>query len=387
MPESRANLHHPRAWAVRLIIATMAVLVALTATVGMSTAVAGTNLSKIIATTRRNQIAYEDAMREADRKLGGLWRERVVTKKKIKKGTKKLAQVRARRAELSASAKGAKRLLHLALTVERTPDSMGLVSIPAPPPSVLTPEQDVPPTALASGLAVAERLATEGMPVPAVVPAPTRKLRASAAEIAGLRRDLRKQNRSLRKAKAKARRVARHRNERVRHISRIKRQRQTLKVQREAAERALGSYIKSMTRLSKLRAAKHMKVRPGQRGARFIRPSNGAISQGYHSGHDGIDIVRYRGAPIRASAAGVVSYVGWNPWDEGKRAFVVVIGHSTGYETIYGHLRPIRKVRIGQKVKRGQKIGLMGNTGHSTGPHVHWEVLRNWHTINPASVL
>jgi murein DD-endopeptidase MepM/ murein hydrolase activator NlpD len=96
-----------------------------------------------------------------------------------------------------------------------------------------------------------------------------------------------------------------------------------------------------------------------------------------------VDIATRAGTSVRASADGYVAYVGWNPWDAKRRAFVVIIGHARGIETIYGHLRPVRKVRAGQRVRRGQAIGVVGLTGHTTGPHVHWEVSRDFQTMDP----
>jgi murein DD-endopeptidase MepM/ murein hydrolase activator NlpD len=86
---------------------------------------------------------------------------------------------------------------------------------------------------------------------------------------------------------------------------------------------------------------------------------------------------------VRASAAGYVAYVGWNPWDRGRRAFVVIIAHRRGYESIYAHLKPQRNVRAGQRVRRGQVIGVVGLTGHTSGAHVHWEVSRHFRTSDP----
>ena len=94
-----------------------------------------------------------------------------------------------------------------------------------------------------------------------------------------------------------------------------------------------------------------------------------------------------RGTPIRAMGPGVIAYVGWNPWDSRPRAFIVVIAHQGGYETKYGHLLPRRGVVHGELVRRGEVIGYMGNTGHSTGVHLHLEVSRGFHTMNPYSVL
>jgi len=154
--------------------------------------------------------------------------------------------------------------------------------------------------------------------------------------------------------------------------------------QREGSEAVLGGYIRSMSTLAHKRVDKKTKLK---NMSGFAWPVRARISQGYHRGHDGIDLVASRGASIRAMAIGIVAYVGWNPWDDGRRAFVVVIAHPGGYETVYGHLLPIRRVTVGRLVKKDQLIGHMGNTGHSTGVHLHIEVRRGFSTINPLSVL
>ena len=64
-------------------------------------------------------------------------------------------------------------------------------------------------------------------------------------------------------------------------------------------------------------------------------------------------------------------------------AYIVIIGHRGGYQTVYGHLLPVRKVRAGKVVRRGKVIGLMGSTGNSTGPHLHWEVRRGATALDP----
>ena len=60
----------------------------------------------------------------------------------------------------------------------------------------------------------------------------------------------------------------------------------------------------------------------------------------------------------------------------------MVINHGFGYQTLYGHMSRI-KVKIGQHVKRGELIGWVGSTGRSTGPHVHYEVIKNGEKVNP----
>jgi murein DD-endopeptidase MepM/ murein hydrolase activator NlpD len=160
---------------------------------------------------------------------------------------------------------------------------------------------------------------------------------------------------------------------------------------REGAESRLAEQIGLMLALSKDRAMAQGSVHAPRR---FARPARGTISQGYgcqRDGrndrcahfHDGVDIATRRGTRVRASADGYVAYVGWNPWDRGRRAFVVIIGHASGMETVYGHLAPVRKVRAGQAVGRGHVIGIVGLTGRTTGAHVHWEVSRDFRTIDP----
>jgi murein DD-endopeptidase MepM/ murein hydrolase activator NlpD len=167
---------------------------------------------------------------------------------------------------------------------------------------------------------------------------------------------------------------------------------------RGGTEAALGYHIKAMTRLAQRRAVRKSMVRAARSG--FAWPAHGRVTQPYGCTgfplepprgscahfHDGIDIAAYQGAPIRAAATGVVAYVGWNPWDRGRRAFMVVIGHAGGFETLYGHLLPLRPVPAGRLVRKGEIIGYMGSTGHSTGPHVHWEVSRGFVTMDPLGV-
>jgi murein DD-endopeptidase MepM/ murein hydrolase activator NlpD len=164
---------------------------------------------------------------------------------------------------------------------------------------------------------------------------------------------------------------------------------------REGAESRLASQIGLMLALSKDRAAAHASA-DLRRG--FARPARGTISQGYgcqprHPAkrsqercgrfHDGIDIATRRGTTVRASADGYVAYVGWNPWDRGRRAFVVIIGHARGLETVYAHLAPVHRVKAGQPVERGQAIGVVGLTGRTSGAHVHWEVSRDFRSMDP----
>ena len=98
--------------------------------------------------------------------------------------------------------------------------------------------------------------------------------------------------------------------------------------------------------------------------------------------HQGIDISNGIGTPVYATADGVVETAeAENGW--GK---VIKIEHQSGYLTLYAHLHSF-KVKAGDKVSKGQVIGLIGNTGMSTGPHLHYGVYRNEASVNPMNFL
>lgn len=98
--------------------------------------------------------------------------------------------------------------------------------------------------------------------------------------------------------------------------------------------------------------------------------------------HPGIDIANSVGTPILATADGEVAFSGWYS-GYGK---LVQITHSGGIETLYGHNSQLA-VQVGQRVKKGEVIAYMGNTGYSTGSHCHYEVRVNGTAVNPASFL
>lgn len=104
----------------------------------------------------------------------------------------------------------------------------------------------------------------------------------------------------------------------------------------------------------------------------YIHPAPGTRrSQGIH-GHNGIDMAGAVGVPIRAAAGGTVIVANSGGWGGGYGTYVV-IKHPNGTQTLYGHLSKTN-VRVGETVDRGEKIGALGNTGRSTGPHLHFEV-------------
>lgn len=99
---------------------------------------------------------------------------------------------------------------------------------------------------------------------------------------------------------------------------------------------------------------------------------------GYKHMHRGIDIANKAGTPVVATADGRIKSIGRN----GGLGKVIVIDHGYGFMTRYGHLSDYA-VKSGQRVKRGDVVGYMGNTGYSTGPHLHYEVWRSGKVLNP----
>ena len=95
--------------------------------------------------------------------------------------------------------------------------------------------------------------------------------------------------------------------------------------------------------------------------------------------HFGMDFTAPRGTPVYASGDGIVSRADNRASGYGKH---IRIKHGFGYMSLYAHLYKYN-VRRGQKVKRGDLIGLVGNTGRSAGPHLHYEVHKNGEAINP----
>lgn len=103
----------------------------------------------------------------------------------------------------------------------------------------------------------------------------------------------------------------------------------------------------------------------------------------YASWHRGVDLAGHTGDPIYASDAGTVMYAGWNTWGYGN---LIVLDHGNGWQTWYAHLSDIYVV-CGQQIYQGATIGAIGSTGHSTGPHLHFETRYNGDLPNPLNVL
>ncbi|MCJ7710439.1 MAG: M23 family metallopeptidase, partial [Chloroflexi bacterium] len=169
------------------------------------------------------------------------------------------------------------------------------------------------------------------------------------------------------------------------------------KMQRTLAATA-AARRKLQNKIDKLVAAqfRHGNI-PSQYNGTLAWPMSGSISQSFGCTgfsweppngscahwHNGIDMVAAYGTPVRASGAGRVVYIGWNYADGADPAFIVIIAHSAGLSTWYAHLMQRYPVRAGQTVSKGQVIGYEGNTGHSTGAHLHWMVEFKGSFVNP----
>lgn len=120
-------------------------------------------------------------------------------------------------------------------------------------------------------------------------------------------------------------------------------------------------------------------------GINLIRPVSGIITSRFGAGssirrssHTGLDIATSTGTPIVAAASGTVTFSGW----KGSYGNMIVITHSNGIQTYYGHCQKLY-VSAGAKVSQGQTIAAVGSTGNSTGPHLHLEVRVNGVAYNP----
>ena len=122
---------------------------------------------------------------------------------------------------------------------------------------------------------------------------------------------------------------------------------------------------------------------------KFIKPISGGLAssgfgprnaptKGASSNHKGQDWATPTGTSVMAASGGTVTRAGW----ASGYGYVVYIDHGSGTETRYAHLSKIL-VKVGQKVKQGEKIALSGNTGISTGPHLHFEIWMNGKAVNP----
>jgi murein DD-endopeptidase MepM/ murein hydrolase activator NlpD len=119
----------------------------------------------------------------------------------------------------------------------------------------------------------------------------------------------------------------------------------------------------------------------------FIWPANKHYLSGFDytpsTNHFGIDIAGNEGEAVYATDAGVVVYAGWNNYGYGN---MIMVDHGNNFQSLYGHLSAINVV-CGQSVGQGDVIGAIGTTGHSSGPHLHFEIRAISSFVNPHDVL
>jgi murein DD-endopeptidase MepM/ murein hydrolase activator NlpD len=376
---------------------------------------AGANLTSTIAAARKNQILYESAMRFQDGRLKDLSRRQRGARQRLAVMTARYARVATQRAALRGRIESANRSLHRILArndqalhldlelaegraaSDHSSDDVTLLEQTLMAnPFVERPDEAVRGSDADREASKARRISRSQLALDALrmrvrtigrhSTSLGRGTRTSGAQGVGLAARVERLELGLKRRQAQAKRILAKRRTAMKRVVAVEREISSAKGSRDAAEALLAGEIRAMVTLAKRRAAKKTGVRPGRDG-RFVWPTRGRLTQRFHAGHDGLDIAAARGTPIRAAAVGVVAYVGWNPWDQGRRAFVVMIGHPGGLETVYGHLLPKRRVTVGQLVKRGALIALMGNTGHSTGVHLHIEVIRGDRRIDPLAFL
>jgi murein DD-endopeptidase MepM/ murein hydrolase activator NlpD len=125
---------------------------------------------------------------------------------------------------------------------------------------------------------------------------------------------------------------------------------------------------------------------PPRSPLRFLRPVAAAVGDGFGPRgvgfHPGLDLLASTGDPVRAGASGCVVFAGW---DSGGYGNLVVLRHGLGMTSWYGHLSRIA-VRRGACVGAGARIGAVGSTGESTGPHLHFELRLRGAAVDPAGV-
>ncbi len=141
---------------------------------------------------------------------------------------------------------------------------------------------------------------------------------------------------------------------------------------------------------ARIRSAQSSSIEPAPTSAvsaaGFVWPVHGVLTSGFGwrwgRMHEGIDLAVASGTPVVAAAAGTVIVAGWL----GGYGNLVVVDHGNGISTAYGHNTSVT-VGFGQSVAQGQLVAYSGNTGHSTGPHVHFEVRINGSPVDPLGYL
>ena len=150
----------------------------------------------------------------------------------------------------------------------------------------------------------------------------------------------------------------------------------------ETAVASLYQKTPVVTKNKKVNTAKKVDYTNTTIGIALIEPISGTITSRFGSRsrgiHTGLDIANSRGTPIKAAASGVVTYSGY----KGSYGYLIVIAHANNVQTYYAHCSRLY-VNAGDTVNQGDIIGAVGNTGNSTGPHLHLEVRVNGVAKNP----
>jgi len=230
-----------------------------------------------------------------------------------------------------------------------------------------------------------------------------RETLATKAKVAELRAQLKAANRRLKQLEKATEKARDRQKAAIERIAVSKKQAQAIvKKQQGARNKLMRSIRNKVASMQAKASAQFGGVAPTGSSGRFDWPTRGSITQGYGCTgyyinpprgscahfHDGIDIANGSGTPIYSAANGVVAFIGWNPY-EYNPAFIVVIAHGGGISTLYAHMLATYPVSVGQTVRKGQRIGSMGNTGGSFGSHLHFEVWvgGDWQPVNPYAYL
>jgi murein DD-endopeptidase MepM/ murein hydrolase activator NlpD len=137
----------------------------------------------------------------------------------------------------------------------------------------------------------------------------------------------------------------------------------------------------NLYRIAAFKAPFSMPVKSAFRYTSGFGGRNDPLGRGYRM-HEGQDLAGDYGTPIYATADGTITYAGW----ESGYGRLIKVQHDFGIETRYGHLSQIR-VEVGQRVSRGDRIGDMGNSGRSTGTHLHYEIRFGSKAVNPMTFI
>lgn len=147
--------------------------------------------------------------------------------------------------------------------------------------------------------------------------------------------------------------------------------------------------VKKVVKTGKVNTSTNISYKKPALNLNLIRPVSGTITSRFGavssrrvSKHTGLDIAASTGTKIKAAAGGTVTFSGY----KGSFGYMVVINHGNGVETYYAHCSKLY-VKVGQQVNQGDVIAAVGNTGNSTGPHLHLEIRVNGVAYNPQNYL